>query len=150
MGMLKSITWSLGRKCLLGKFRIKLSFIQSVLFSSFFFPPNSPPVHSCIFQLWVLLVMACGTLPPHGLMSSAMSAARIRTGETPGRRSGADEFNHSVTGLALLDGFKNLKTWEQSSWWVLTADRVPYQLALSFSRVSQLCSKYNHWASVSS
>ncbi|XP_070126839.1 anoctamin-7 isoform X8 [Equus caballus] len=35
--------------------------------------------------LWVLLVVACGTLPQCGLMSSAMSAPRIRTNETPGR-----------------------------------------------------------------
>uniref|UniRef100_A0A9L0S5M1 KRAB domain-containing protein n=1 Tax=Equus caballus TaxID=9796 RepID=A0A9L0S5M1_HORSE len=36
-------------------------------------------------SLWVLLVVACGTLPQHGLMSSAMSAPRIRTDETLGR-----------------------------------------------------------------
>uniref|UniRef100_A0A9L0RAD0 Prefoldin subunit 4 n=1 Tax=Equus caballus TaxID=9796 RepID=A0A9L0RAD0_HORSE len=29
------------------------------------------------FQLWVLLVVACGTPPQHGPMSSAMSAPRI-------------------------------------------------------------------------
>uniref|UniRef100_A0A9L0JW88 Transmembrane protein 170B n=1 Tax=Equus asinus TaxID=9793 RepID=A0A9L0JW88_EQUAS len=34
---------------------------------------------------WVLLVVACGTLPQRGLMSSAMSAPRIRTNETRGR-----------------------------------------------------------------
>ncbi|XP_070372702.1 radial spoke head 14 homolog isoform X3 [Equus asinus] len=33
-------------------------------------------------SLRVLLVVACGTLPQHGLMSSAMSVPRIRTNET--------------------------------------------------------------------
>uniref|UniRef100_A0A9L0IJL6 KRAB domain-containing protein n=1 Tax=Equus asinus TaxID=9793 RepID=A0A9L0IJL6_EQUAS len=37
-------------------------------------------------SLWVLLVVTCGTPPQHGLMSSAMSAPRIRTNETLGRR----------------------------------------------------------------
>uniref|UniRef100_F7E4N9 Collagen triple helix repeat containing 1 n=1 Tax=Equus caballus TaxID=9796 RepID=F7E4N9_HORSE len=36
-------------------------------------------------SLWVLLVVACGTLPQRGLMSSAMSTPRIRTNETLGR-----------------------------------------------------------------
>ena len=55
-------------------------------FRFYFFPfsPQSPPVHSCIFLLWVLLVVACGTLPQHGLMSSAMFVPRIRTNETLG------------------------------------------------------------------
>ena len=61
----------------------------------FFFPkdfifPLSPKAPRCIvvyFQLWVLLVVACGMPPQHGLMSGAMSAPRIRTGETLGRRT---------------------------------------------------------------
>uniref|UniRef100_F6SRY0 Myelin protein zero like 2 n=2 Tax=Equus caballus TaxID=9796 RepID=F6SRY0_HORSE len=44
--------------------------------------PRYIVVHS---SLWVLLVVACGTLPQRGLMSSAMSAPRIRTNETLGR-----------------------------------------------------------------
>ena len=36
-------------------------------------------------SLWVLLVVACGTLPQRGLVSSAMSAPRTRTNETLGR-----------------------------------------------------------------
>ena len=53
----------------------------------YFFPfsPQSPQVHSCIFFVVGLLVVACGTLPQRGLMSSAMSAPRIRTNETLGR-----------------------------------------------------------------
>ena len=39
-------------------------------------------------------------LPQHGLMSGAMSAPRIRTGETLGRQSGARELNYSATGRA--------------------------------------------------
>ena len=35
-------------------------------------------------QLWVLLVVACGMLPQHGLMSGAMSVPRIRTWQNPG------------------------------------------------------------------
>ena len=35
----------------------------------------------------------------HGLMSGAMSAPRIWTGETLGRQSGARELNYSATGL---------------------------------------------------
>ena len=52
------------------------------------------------FELWVLLVVACGMPPQHGLMSSAMSAPRIRTGETLGCQSGPRELNHSAMGLA--------------------------------------------------
>ena len=37
-------------------------------------------------------------LPQHGLMSGAMSAPRIRTGETLGRGGGSRELNHSATG----------------------------------------------------
>ena len=69
----------------------------------FCFPPSlpqSPPVHSCIFQSQVLLVVACGTPPQHGLTSSAMSTPRIRTGETLDWRGGARKLNHLVTGPA--------------------------------------------------
>ena len=50
-------------------------------FNRFFsaFSPQTPPVHSCIFYLWVLLVVACGMPPQRGLTSSAMSAPGIRT-----------------------------------------------------------------------
>ena len=72
------------------------------LFKDFIFPfsPQSPPVHSCIFQLWVLLVVACGPPPQHGLMSGAMSEPRIWTDETLGGRSRARELNHSASGPA--------------------------------------------------
>ena len=43
--------------------------------------PQSPPVHSCIFQLWVLPVVACEMPPQHGLMSNAMSAPGSKPGK---------------------------------------------------------------------
>ena len=53
----------------------------------YFFPfsPQSSPVHSCYSSLWVLPVVACGTPPQRGLMSSVMSVPRLRTKETLGR-----------------------------------------------------------------
>ena len=44
-----------------------------------FFPfsPKAPRYIAVYFQLWVLLVVACGTPPQHGLMSGAMSVPRI-------------------------------------------------------------------------
>ena len=39
-------------------------------------------------------------LPEHGLMSSAMSLPRIRTGETLGRQSGGRKLNHLAMGPA--------------------------------------------------
>ena len=57
------------------------------VFWKIFFPfsPQSPPYIVVYFSLWVLLVVACGMPPQRGLMSSAMSAPRIRTNETLGR-----------------------------------------------------------------
>ena len=57
-------------------------------------------VHSCVFL--VVGPSSCGMWDAiqHGLTSGAMSAPRIRTGETLGRRSGARELNHSATGPA--------------------------------------------------
>ena len=49
------------------------------IFFFLLFIPKCPLVHSCIFYLWVLLVVACGTPPQCGLMSSAMSVPRTRT-----------------------------------------------------------------------
>src|SRR3712207_4038565 len=43
------------------------------------------PILVVYSSLWVLLVVACGTLPQRGSMSSAMSAPRTRTNETLGR-----------------------------------------------------------------
>ena len=43
--------------------------------------------------------------PQQGLMSGAMSAPRIRTGETLGRRSEAPELNHSATRPAPVCGY---------------------------------------------
>ena len=64
------------------------------------FSPQIPPVHSCIFWLWILLGVACGTLSRHGLMSSAMSVPKIRTGDTLGCWSGVHRLNHSTMGPA--------------------------------------------------
>ena len=89
----------------------KFLYVQSFYFILFFtivaylffflmlYLPKSPLVHSCISLLQVLLVVACGTLPQHGLRSGAMSASRIQTSETLGLRSGVRELNHSATGL---------------------------------------------------
>ena len=60
-------------------------FFLKILF--FPFLPKIPWYLVVYFQLWVLLVVACGTPPQHGLMSSATSAPRIRTSETLGRQS---------------------------------------------------------------
>ena len=51
----------------------------------FLFLPKAPQYIVVYLQLWVTLVVACGMLPQHFLMSSAMSAPRIRTNETLGR-----------------------------------------------------------------
>ena len=54
-------------------------------FIFFLFLPKTPQYIVVYSLLWVLLVVACRTLPQHGPMSSAMSAPRIRTNETLGR-----------------------------------------------------------------
>ena len=81
-------------------------------FFSFVVVFSSPklPVHSCIFLLSVPLVVACGTPPQHGLISSAMSTPRIWTSETLGSWSGARELNHSAMGPA-----PNIKCFESLS-----------------------------------
>ena len=66
----------------------------------FLYLPKDPRYIVVYFQLWVLLVVACGTSPQHGLMSGAMSMPRIPTGEILGHRSRARELNHSATGPA--------------------------------------------------
>ena len=50
------------------------------------------------FQLWVLLLVACGTPPQHGLMTGAWSTPRILIGKTLGPPSRAREANHWATG----------------------------------------------------
>ena len=75
------------------------------LFVCFSSSPQSLPAHSCIFQLWVLLVMLCGTPPQHGSMSSARSTPGIGTSETLGLRSGAHELNHLAMRLAPVESF---------------------------------------------
>ena len=50
----------------------------------FLFPPKAPRYIVVYSSLWVLPVVACGTLPQRGLMSSAMSVPRIRTKENTG------------------------------------------------------------------
>ena len=54
-------------------------------FIFFLFLPKTPWYVVVYSSLWVLLVVACGSLPQRGLMSSAMSAPRIRTNDTLGR-----------------------------------------------------------------
>ena len=54
-------------------------------FYFFLFLPKAPWYIVVYSSLWVLLVVACGTLPQRGLMSSAMSVPGIRTNETLGR-----------------------------------------------------------------
>ena len=56
--------------------------LQRIFF--FLFIPKAPQYVVVYSSFWVLLVVACGTLPQRGLMSSAMSAPRIRTNETLG------------------------------------------------------------------
>ena len=46
-------------------------------FIFFLFLPKALQYIVVYSSLWVLLVVACGTPPQHGLMSSAMSASRI-------------------------------------------------------------------------
>ena len=61
-----------------------LVFFLKILFFFPFFSPK-PLWYIVVYSsLWVLLVVVCGTLPQRGLMSSAMSAPRIRTNETLG------------------------------------------------------------------
>ena len=76
----------------------ELTTVPNLFFFSF--SPQFPLVHSCMFQLWVLLLVAYGTAPQHSWVSGAMSTSRIRTSETLGCRSGACELNHSATGPA--------------------------------------------------
>ena len=52
----------------------------------FLFLPKAPRYIVVYFQLWILLVVACGTPPECGLISGAMLVPRIRTGETLGHR----------------------------------------------------------------
>ena len=73
------------------------SFFLKILFFSFF-SPKHPQYIVVYFNLWVLLVVACGMPPQCGLTSGAMSTPRIRTGKTLGHRSRAHELNHLVTG----------------------------------------------------
>ena len=60
-------------------------FFLDFFFIFFLFLPKAPQYIVVYSSLWILLVVACGTLPQCGLMSSAMSAPRIRTNETLGR-----------------------------------------------------------------
>ena len=78
--------------------QMDLNFFFKILF--FLFLPKALWYIVVYFQLRVILVVACGMPPHHGLMSSAMSAPRIQTGETLGHRSRAHELNHSATGPA--------------------------------------------------
>ena len=64
---------------------IDFSFFFFKDFIFFLFLPKAPWYIVVYSSLWVLLVVACGTLPQRGLMSSNMSAPRIRTNETLGR-----------------------------------------------------------------
>ena len=66
-------------------FELRVFFFFLRFFYFFLFLPNAPGYIVVYSLLWVLLVVACGMLPQSGLMSSAMSAPRIRTNETLGR-----------------------------------------------------------------
>ena len=55
----------------------KIYFIIFLRFYFFLFSPKAPQYIVVYSSLWVLLVVACGTLPQRGLMSSAMSVPRI-------------------------------------------------------------------------
>ena len=87
---------------------IQYFFVYSSSPRNFFFFLFLPKAHRYIVvysSLWVLPVVACGTLPQRGLMSSAMSVPRIRTNKTLCRQhcaacSGVHELNHSATGSA--------------------------------------------------
>src|SRR3712207_7658960 len=57
------------------------------------------PPRSTLFP-YTTLFRSHGTPPQCGLISSAMSASRIRTNKTLGHRSRARELNHSAAGLA--------------------------------------------------
>ena len=66
-------------------------------FIFFLFLPNVPRDIVVYSSLWVLLVVACGTLPQRGLMSSAMSVEPTKHWAACSR---AHELNHSATGPA--------------------------------------------------
>ena len=78
----------------------KLSAVLLLFFLLLLLLPPKPPRT----WLYILLVSASGcamwTLPQHGLISSAVSAPRIQTGEILGCRSGVCELNRSATGPA--------------------------------------------------
>ena len=78
----------------------ELTTVANLFFLFSALSPQIPPAHSCISQLQVLLVVACGTPPQCGLTSSAMSAPRIQTCKTLGCHSGAQELNHLAMGPA--------------------------------------------------
>ena len=85
-------------------------------------PPPRAPVLGCVFSLWAPLVVPCGTLPQHGLMSGTLSMPRIRTRETPGHQSRARELKHWATGLAPSEGHRV----EERSWRTCTLHRQDY------------------------
>ena len=64
--------------------------------------PQSPPVHNCVFQLWVLLVVLRGTPPQSGLMSSARSPPRIRTREPRAAKAECENLTTTPLGWPLI------------------------------------------------
>ena len=69
-----------------GKTWVTFFFLKIFFFKFFsFFLPKAPQYIVVYSSLWVPIVVACGTPPQCGLMSSAMSAPRIPTNETLGR-----------------------------------------------------------------
>ena len=114
--ILWNAVWILIRTCMALAVLIAMAFLGTIqrlhaLFSIYFifFPlflfcalsPPKPPWYIVVyFQLWVLLVVACGARPQRGLMSGAMSAPRTQTSETLDHRSRARELNHSASGPA--------------------------------------------------
>ena len=74
-------------------------FFLFLIFQRFYFSlfSQSSLVHSCVFLVVCPSSCTCGMPPQHGLMSSAVSAPRIWTGETLGHWSRGSELNHSAT-----------------------------------------------------
>ena len=85
--------------CQVTPFLFLYSYFKIVVF---LFLPKAPQYITVYFQFWLLLVVACGMPPEHGLTSSAMSTPRIQTGETLGRRSRVRKLNHLAAGPASI------------------------------------------------
>ena len=89
-------------------------------FYCFLFLPKAPRYIVVYSSLWVLLVVACGVLPQRGLMSSAMSAPRIRTNKTLGRLKPSE--GTQPLGPGASPSFSlNVTSWSLGLGWTLFA-----------------------------